>query len=370
MSDASPDSWSHFNPVRLIAGRGALTRLPELVPGGATTLLVTTAGFSRRGVTERLRDLIGATHLVVHDRVTPNPELDDLERATTELRPAKVRTIIGLGGGSALDTAKALAIGLSTDVARPLDAVFRRGAPQAWSRSIRLLAVPTTAGTGSEVTPFATVWDTTTHRKHSLAGDSLYPDAAILDPELTVSLPHDETLYSALDAISHSLESLWNKNRTPLSQLHAVRALALAAASLSRVLEKPDDLAGRADLQQASTLAGLAISQTRTAVAHSVSYPLTSRYGVPHGLACSFTLPAILRMNIDGLSLGTAELAILHSILSLLESLNLGERLKHYVAAPDVIALQEEMLAKGRIENFKGTLRGDLADLLRESVSP
>jgi phosphonate metabolism-associated iron-containing alcohol dehydrogenase len=370
VADVSRDVWGHFNPVRLMVGRGALARLTELVPENATTLLVTSAGFSRRGVTEGVRRLLGAGRVVVHDRVTPNPELDDLERATADLRSANIEAVVGLGGGSTLDTAKALSVALCSDGARPLEAVFRRDVPQAWSRGLRMIAIPTTAGTGAEVTPFATVWDATTHRKHSLGGDKLYPYAAVLDPELTVSLPADETLYSALDAISHSLESLWNKNRTPVSQLYALRALELAAASLTQVLERPADLARRMDMQQASMFAGLAISQTRTAVAHSVSYPLTSRYGVPHGLACSFTLPAILRMNIDKLSLGAAHVGILRSVLVLLESLELPQRLARYASAADVLALQAEMLAKGRIENFTGMLRGDLAGLLSESLSP
>lgn len=370
MADVSRGVWTHFNPVRLKVGRGALSQVAELIPENAATLLVTSPGFTRRSVTERVRRLLGTARVAVYDRVTPNPELDDLERATADLRPANIEAVVGLGGGSALDTAKVLSVTLCSDVARPLEAAFRHGESKAWSQSIRMVAIPTTAGTGAEVTPFATVWDATTHRKHSLGGDELYPYAALLDPELTVSLPLEETVYSALDAISHSLESLWNKNRTPVSELYALRALELAAASLSQVLERPGDLARRMDMQQASMLAGLAISQTRTAIAHSVSYPLTSHYGVPHGLACSFTLPAILRMNIEALSFKAAEVEILRSVLVLLESLDLPQRVARYASPADVLALEGEMLAKGRIENFNGVLRGDLAGLLRESICP
>ena len=368
MAEVSPGVWTHHTPVRLIAGPNALERLPALLPDEGPILLVTTPGFSRRGLTDRVRGIAGRVGVVVYDRVTPNAELDQLETATAELRRADVRAIVGLGGGSTLDTAKALAVTLCSELARPLEAVFRRSEPQAWAKSLRLIAVPTTSGTGSEVTPFATVWDRTTHRKNSLSGDVLYPYAAVLDPELTISLPAEETLYSALDAISHALESLWNKNKTPLSELHAVRALSLAADALPRVLEKAEDVRARAAMQQASLLSGLAISQTRTAVAHSVSYPLTARFGVPHGLACSFTLPALLRSNCDRMSLDSAGVAVLRRVLRLLESLQLGERLRRYVAAPDVYALQDEMLAKGRIDNFDGRLDGDLASLLRESI--
>lgn len=361
--------WTHFNPVRVVAGRGVIERLPDIVATSGTVLLVTTQGFTRRGVTERVRALFEAGRIVVHDRVTPNPELDDLEAATAALRGRGIESIVALGGGSVLDSAKALAVSLPSGVERPLEAVFRAGGSQNWRSSLRLVAVPTTAGTGSEVTPFATVWDGTAHRKHSLAGDLLYPHTAVLDPELILTLPPDETVHTALDSISHALESLWNKNRTPMSELCAFRALELATRALPRVLDRPDDPDARGRMQQVSLLAGLAISQTRTAIAHSVSYPLTSRYGVPHGLACSFTLPAILRANADRLADDARGAATLAAVLLLLEGLRLPERLARYLSAEQVLALQSEMAAKGRIENFRGRLPGELGDLLRESLS-
>jgi phosphonate metabolism-associated iron-containing alcohol dehydrogenase len=366
----TPDAWMHFNPVRVVAGRGALNRLPQLVSPGGPVLLVTTEGFARRGVTARVRALFGPGQpVIVHDRVTPNPELDDLESATAALRGRGIESIVAIGGGSVLDTAKGLALSLPSDVDRPFESVFRGGAPQDWRANLKLIAVPSTSGTGSEVTPFATVWDGVEHRKHSLTGERLYPHTALLDPELTLTLPPEETLHTALDSISHSLESLWNKHRTPVSELHAFRALELATDALPRVLEMPGDLDSRALMQQVSLLAGLAISQTRTALAHSVSYPLTSRYAVPHGLACSFTLPAILRANIDELAADQRGATTLRAVLKLLEGLDLGARLNRYLKPAELLALQAEMAAKGRIENFRGRLRGELADLLRESIS-
>jgi alcohol dehydrogenase len=366
--DDKPGRWTHWNPVRVTAGFGALARLPDLVPAPLPVLLVTTAGFTRRGVTARVTRLLGEARVIVHDHATPNAQLDDVEAASAAMRGKGIGVIVGLGGGSVLDAAKALALGLRSAEARPFSEVFLRGRPQAWSDAVPLIAIPTTAGTGSEVTPFATVWDRSAHKKHSLSGDRLFPAAALLDPELTLSLPAEETLYSALDAISHALESLWNRNRTPVSSALAIRALAIAHAALPRVLTEPDDVGARAEMQQASLLSGLTISQTRTAMAHSVSYPLTSRCSVPHGLACSFTLPHLLRMNLDHVAHHPHEHVVLAGVLELLDRLDLSGKLRQHVSAQEVLSLQAEMHAEGRIENFDGHLPGGLRSLLEQSV--
>src|SRR5690606_10586758 len=122
--------------------------------------------------------------------------------------------LIALGGGSVLDATKLLAVTIHSSVDRPLHLALREDIGGDWRRSIPLITIPTTSGTGSEVTPFATVWDTAAQKKHSVMGDALFPDHCILDPLLTLSLPYDETLYTGLDATSHALESLWNHHRT------------------------------------------------------------------------------------------------------------------------------------------------------------
>src|SRR5690606_20309422 len=124
----------------------------------------------------------------------------------------------------------------------PLGKVLREGRQQTWEKKIPLVAIPTTSGTGAEVTPFATVWDQSEHRKYSITGDLIFPDTAVLDPELTLSLPEKETLYPGLDAISHALESLWNVNRTPVTAGFAIQALELAVEALPTVLGNPADL--------------------------------------------------------------------------------------------------------------------------------
>ncbi|WP_413813784.1 iron-containing alcohol dehydrogenase, partial [Rhizobium sp. Root482] len=135
--------------------------------------------------------------------------------------------------------------------------------------------VPTTSGTGAEVTPFATVWDETTNTKYSLANADMFPVAAILDPELTIDMPREVTLATGLDAISQALESVWNRSCNAITFGWAISSLRLSLSALGKVANTPDDLQARSDMAQASLLAGLCISHTRTALAHSMSYPIT-----------------------------------------------------------------------------------------------
>ena len=291
--------WSFSNPVAIIAGVGCLSTLGTMLPETGNVLLVTTEGFTKRGLVQRIKDQCVNNDVIVYDEVTPNPELDELDRRIELYKNKSIEVIIALGGGSALDTAKVLSVGLHDELHNPLNSVLRSGAFHRWDKKVHLIAIPTTSGTGSEVTPFATVWDSTNHKKYSVAGDAVYPNCALLDPILTTTLPVEETINTALDSISHSLESLWNKNKTPISELYAKESLLLSIKALPIILSDGSNIEQRENLQKASLFAGIAISQTRTAIAHSISYPLTSHFNVPHGLACSFTLIEIIKIYLN-----------------------------------------------------------------------
>ncbi len=344
-------SWQHHNPVQIIAGPGVLNELPLPSPPGEV-LLVTSPGFTRRGVTARIQDLLKEAIITVYDQVAPNPDLDDLDAAANSLRGRAYTTIIALGGGSVLDSAKALRAAFTSSHPAPLANGLRDNPGQQWPMGCPLIAIPTTSGTGSEVTPFATVWDRARNRKHSLAGPSIYADFAVLDPECTLTLPESETLYSGLDAISHAMESLWNRHRTPISSLWAAEALRLAINALPRLLEQPDDLQQRARMQEAALLAGLAISQTRTAIAHAISYPLTLHFDIPHGLACSFTLCSIYQhCTAANIPLDVPP-TLLQDACDRLTALNPAQRVMNYATAEQIQALTAEMMDPGRADNF------------------
>jgi alcohol dehydrogenase len=355
--------WMHTFPVPLLAGRGCFEQIGGHLRLG-TWLLITTRGAVRRGWADRLQaQLSGGRRLMVCDEVMPNPELEHLDALTQRYRELPLSGLVAIGGGSVLDAAKTLSVTLPSTLPTPLSACFRAGRPQHWPQPLPVVAVPTTSGTGAEVTPFATVWDRAAHKKHSVAGPQLYPTLAVLDPCLTVSLPAQETLYTGLDATSHALESIWNRNSTPITQAFAWHALVLIADAFPKALQNGADLDAREAMQQASVLAGLAIGQTRTAIAHSISYPLTSHYGVPHGLACSFTLPHLIRENMA--FFGETHEPIARKILRLLESLLLGQEVRKFTQA-DLLPLQNEMLSPARSANYVGNI--DIERIIRSSV--
>lgn len=285
--------WTFKNPVRTVFGRGGFAELPSLL-AGRTYALVTYPDAFVHSLTKQLASQAGEA-LVVIDDVAPNPEFRSLSRQVAQFRALEVQpeVIVALGGGSVIDSAKVFAA-----AGGDFDSVVRflkTGKGGEALGNTPIIAVPTTAGTGSEVTSWATVWDTTDNFKYSLAMPGLYPEVALLDPDLMVSKPRDLTISTGLDALSHAMESIWNKNVNEISLVFAVNAAKEVIEVLPHLADDLQNVELRSRMARASLFAGLAFSGTKTAIAHAISYPITLHYDVPHGIACSFTLPMILR---------------------------------------------------------------------------
>lgn len=352
-------SWTLSTPVALHFGEGLFHRLGEIATG-QRIMLVTSAGFTRRGLTAKVGALLGDRLIGVMDRVESNPGLIEMDAEAAALRSQRPDQMIAIGGGSVLDTAKVLTAVVGAPDGWTLARHFAGDAPlREWPRP-SLIAVPTTAGTGSEVTPFATVWDKVAAKKLSLAGPGLLPTLAVLDPELTLDLPEDVGVSTGLDALSQAIESIWSRKSNAVTEAWSLQALRLALPALPQIVADPRDLKARRAMMEASLLAGLAISQTRTALAHSISYPLTAHHGLPHGLACSFTLPAILEFNSQAKdfgpvaqALGYGSVAALQAGLAdLLTGLDLAGRVGRWV--PNLCAMTAlvgEMITPGRSDN-------------------
>ncbi len=287
--------WRYHNPVSVRFGWNALEGLAETL-GDRDAVVVTFPEAAAAGLESRLRSLLGGRLRGLVRDVEPNPEVSWFRARYAEFwREHGGCTLVAVGGGSVIDTAKLLLPATALGTFDDLFAALAAGRQPEVARSCRLVAVPTTAGTGSEVTPWATLWDRTsgTPRKHSLHVDETWPAHAIVDPALTLSAPESVTLASALDALSHSLESIWNVNANPVSDVLAVEAARTIIEALPGLLAAPDDARLRTAMSRASLMAGLAFSNTRTALAHSISYEMTLKHGLPHGIACSFPLPIV-----------------------------------------------------------------------------
>ena len=281
--------WSFHNPVRVTFGNGAVSRISDVLHG-RRYVLVTSGETSFRELAERIAAAAGEP-LAVIDDVSPNPDFGGLAKSCDRL-DTRAEAIVALGGGSVIDTAKVLSASAG-DFERVRRYLVDHEGEESLG-SVPIIAIPTTAGTGSEVTCWASVWDTGAGRKYSLSRPDLYPEHALVDPELTVDMPRRLTVSTALDALSHSLESIWNVNANPVSTNFAVAAASEILEVLPALATDLGSSALRRRMATAALLAGLAFSNTRTALAHSLSYPITLRYNLPHGLACSFSLPMLL----------------------------------------------------------------------------
>ena len=285
----------YHNPVAIHFGAGCIAELPAILDGRRAVLVIFPEARAL-GLTARLGALLGSSLAAVEDRIEPNPDVANLASMYEAFwrDHATVEAVVAVGGGSAIDTAKALMVGTPSGRFDELLALLAKGGTFKPHRVKALVAVPSTAGTGSEVTPWATIWDRAAGRKHSLHLPETWPEAAIVDPELMLTLPASVTVQSGLDALSHALESIWNVNANPLSDTYAVAAAREVMGTLPALLADLGNRELRARMALAALKAGMAFSNTKTALAHSISYEMTLRFGLPHGIACSFTLPMVL----------------------------------------------------------------------------
>jgi len=236
----------------------------------------------------------------IFSNIVNNPTFESCQQAIDFSKNKRFDGVIALGGGSAMDTAKTVMAAIGNNIFSINDLLSDK---LGFSEHIPAILIPTTHGTASEVTMWGTIWNMTEKRKYSLAYPELYPDVAILDGSLTLSLPLGLSIATILDALSHSFEAIWNKNANQKSTEYAIEAICIILTETIRFKVQPDSIDIRNRLLKASNLAGLAFSNTKTAAAHSMSYPLTISYDIPHGIACSMPIIPLLRINEQAIEL-------------------------------------------------------------------
>lgn len=275
--------------------------------GATAVFLITDPGVASAGLLEPITAALNKAELAwtVYAETEANPSIDSVHAATAVFRESGAQVIIGLGGGSALDTAKAVKLqaGGPADVsiweyATMLGAEKRPYPPPAAMPPY--IAIPTTAGTGAEVTPWAVLTHTEKHIKFGVGDASTTPDVALVDPELTMTLPAHLTAATGMDALSHLIEAYVSTNHNPVLDPMILLGIKLVGRSLRTAVARGDNRQARADMLQASMIGGIAISSKWLGACHSLAHPLSSLAGVHHGLACGIMLPHHMAYSLPG----------------------------------------------------------------------
>ncbi len=282
---------------KIVTGRGAFGELASLVGTfGRSALLVTGRSAMRQaGVTDRAVGALSEAgcRVAVYEDVPPEPTLAAVDTGREVCRRDRAEVVVGIGGGSVLDVAKAIG-GLARSERET--AAFFAGEPVP-ERGVPVIAVPTTAGTGAEVTRNSVLSDPSGPAKQSIRGDALMPAVAIVDPELTVSMPQGVTARSGMDALTQAIESYWSIHATPITESLAIRAIELINRHLPAAYDRGDDLDAREGMAYGSLIAGMAFANSRLGAVHGLAHPLGIRYHIAHGEVCAILLPHVMRLN-------------------------------------------------------------------------
>ena len=295
----SPETHTFdFQPrTRVIFGAGTLSRLGEVAveTGPGRVLLVTDHGLAEAGHADRAVGILrsAGADVVVFDDVHPNPTTADVERGLAVARDAEISMLVGLGGGSSMDCAKGINF-LLTNGGRMED---YRGIGKASQPMLPMIAVPTTSGTGSEAQSYALIASADTHVKMACGDPKAACRSAILDPELTLSMPSAVSAATGIDAISHAVETWVTRPRNPISSMFSRRAWQLLSSSFRTVLDEPNNPDARGRMLLGAHFAGAAIENSMLGAAHALANPLTARFDITHGIAVGIMLPHVVRFN-------------------------------------------------------------------------
>lgn len=386
----SLDADQAFNflpiPTDVHFGYGSSRSLPDHVRSLAArgVFVVTDPGVRCSGIVDTVTASLEreGVDFTIYDQVTADSGSNLISEAVAKLKASGADVVVGVGGGSALDTAKAVAV-LATNPGSPLDYV---GLHKVKNRPLPTIAIPTTAGTGSEVSFWSVFTDDTRKLKVAIGGVMLYPTVALCDPELTLELPPALTASTGMDALAHAVECYTNRACQPISAALALNAVELIGKHLRRAVLNGGDREARYGMLLASTMAGMAMNSTRLGLAHALAMPLGSwDLKIPHSIAIAVTLPHVIQFNcsaaperfaavartlgepVDGCSAVDAASRAAPAVCGLADTIGIPKGLAEYgLGERHVSAVVDEAMKSGNVAvNPRTTSRDELAGILR-----
>ncbi len=289
--------YSFNASTRLIFGIGSITKLPSVIEeyDSKKVLIITDKGVVNAGILDKVKSILDKIPIEydVFDEVESDPSTFIIERVYEDAKKKEAHIIIALGGGSSIDTSKGVSL-LTGNNGKLQDFA---GVNKVKNKGIPLIAIPTTAGTGSEVTNFAVLSDLEANTKFTITSSLISPDVAILDPELTLTLPAKITAATGLDALTHAIEAYTSVISEPISDALAIKAMNLIYRHLPKAVHRGSNLESRTEMLQAELMAGIAFNNAFLGLCHAIASPLGALCHLSHGLANAIMLPYVMKFN-------------------------------------------------------------------------
>ncbi|WP_307330899.1 iron-containing alcohol dehydrogenase [Evansella vedderi] len=360
--------FKYYIPTTVESGLGISKNIGSFLKSGHfnNVFLVTDKGVRKAGILESIEQSLKKSEIYyeVFDGVVPNPTSESVIEGLGKLKENAFDLVLAVGGGSSIDTAKAIAIMAKNEG----DILDYEGVGKLSNPGLPLTVVPTTAGTGSEVTASTIITNSKTQFKCAIISPYLFPQYAILDAELTIRLPRDITASTGMDAVTHAIESYTSKSANPVSKSFALQSLKMFGENLEKAYFVGTDIVSRENMLVASMLAGAAFSQSRLGNVHAISHTLGGVFDIPHGIANATLLPFVMKYNLpacpekmkdiaealghntDGLPIFEAGEKAVEAVLKLNSNLNIPSNIKELGVTLDVIdKLVEDSMRSGNV---------------------
>ena len=384
--------FESYLPTRIVFGVGAIEKLPKLVTNlGKKTMIVTGRKSTKvTGLLDRVKAMLEKVgiEVLVFDKVQPNPISDHVDEAAKIAIEQNVEFIIGLGGGSAIDSAKAIAI-----AAAMKDSFWNytnAGGNKKPDRALPVIAIPTTHGTGTEADPFAVITNPRTKEKVGIGYDVIFPKISIVDPSLMTTLPKDQTAYTSMDAFYHSLEAFLNIDANPYSDLLAIDSMKRIVSFLMRAYVNGEDIEARTNLAWASTEAGITETLTGVIANHAIEHGLSGfNEQLPHGLGLCITGPYLLEymfeeckerlavltkhvFNIDEFNVNKAARLFIEKLYEFQDLFNLNEKLSKFgfkeQDLPEIAKVAYRIMKGVVVKSPKKLEENDLVEIMKKAL--
>lgn len=376
------DTFSFEAPAHLTFGVGAVRTLPEFIVGfGNRAVVVSDPGIAKAGILDRAVSLLDEARVTAEafTQVEPNPSVETVQAAQDLFRRTRAAFVVGVGGGSAMDVAKVLSVlAAHGGTVHDYEGIGKVPGP-----GVPVVTIPTTAGTGSEVTVFTVITDRERKFKMTVGSPYLVPQVAICDPELTLSMPQPLTAATGMDALTHGIECYVNTVHNPIAKTLAREAMRLIGKALRAAYANGRDLQARTTMLLASTMAAMAFTRTRLGNVHAMSHPLGAHFDIPHGVANAILLPYVMAWNliachdtypqvaealgerVEGLPAREASALAVEAVRRLSRDVGIPERLRDVGVTREAIPrMAEDAMKSGNIlVNPRATTYADIVSL-------